>query len=196
MVAVAKRALIGMRVRRHSRASWGALDLLSSRGRELDHRFSGHPSAVFHLDALRLCRSRTSVPSARSPVFCVRPGWPPATSWPVVPRARSAPAHPAAPEACPAFRSISCSVLSGPKRTVPSPSVSLLMRYRKGQRVVRMGSATAIRGRSRSTSRTVRRSSCGSASAWHRGCRCRGGPHQNPPHPERRARHSAGWRTR
>jgi hypothetical protein len=28
--------------------------LLSSRGLELDQRFSGHPSAMFHLDALRL----------------------------------------------------------------------------------------------------------------------------------------------
>jgi hypothetical protein len=50
-------------VRRHSRADWDVVDLLSSRGRELDHQFSGYPSAVFHLDALRLCRSRTSVPS-------------------------------------------------------------------------------------------------------------------------------------
>jgi hypothetical protein len=53
--------------------------LLSSRGREPGHQFSGYPSAVFHLGALRLCRSRTSVPSARSPVSCVRPGWPPGT---------------------------------------------------------------------------------------------------------------------
>jgi len=51
--------------------------LLSSCGLELDHWFSGHLSAMLRLDALRLCRSRTSVASARSPVSCVRPGWPP-----------------------------------------------------------------------------------------------------------------------
>ena len=39
---------------------------------------------------------------------------------------------------CPAFKSITCSVPSSPKVTVPSPSASLLMRYRKDQRVVRM----------------------------------------------------------
>ena len=54
--------------------------LLSSRGLELDHQFSGRPSVVFHFDALRVCRSRTSVPSARSPVSCVRSGWPPGTA--------------------------------------------------------------------------------------------------------------------
>jgi len=40
--------------------------------------------------------------------------------------------------ACPALESITCSMLSSPKRAVPSPSASLLMRCRKGQRVVRM----------------------------------------------------------
>ena len=71
---------IGMSVRRHSRAAGMSWPLLSSRGLELDHQFSGHPSAMLRLDALRLCRSRTSVPSARSPVSCVRPGWPPGTA--------------------------------------------------------------------------------------------------------------------
>lgn len=74
------RAVIGMSVRRHSRAAGMSWTLLSSRGLELDHRFSGHLSAMLRLDALRLCRSRTSVPSARSPVSCVRPGWPPGTA--------------------------------------------------------------------------------------------------------------------
>jgi hypothetical protein len=40
--------------------------------------------------------------------------------------------------ACPALKSITCSVLSSPKQAVPSLSASLLMRCRKGQRVVRM----------------------------------------------------------
>jgi hypothetical protein len=35
---------------------------------------------MLHLDALRLCRSRTSVSSTHSPVSCVRPGWPPGTA--------------------------------------------------------------------------------------------------------------------
>ena len=184
-----------MSVRRHSRAAGMSWTLLASRGLELDHRFSGHLSAMLRLDALRLCRSRTSVPSARSQVFLRPPGL--AAGHRPGPSCRPHVARPRIPRAwaCPAFRSISCSVLSGPKRTVRH------LRCRCWGDVARVSglsgwSVTAIRGRSRSTSGTVRRSSCGSASAWHQGCRCRGGLRQNPRRPGRRARHSAGWRTR
>ena len=55
--------------------------LLSSGGLELDHQFSGHPSAVLHLDALRLCplADFSAVhPARRCPASA--PGWPPRTT--------------------------------------------------------------------------------------------------------------------
>jgi len=109
--------------------------LLSSRGLELDQRFSGHPSAMFHLDALRLGPPRglqCGLPGRRCPA-CARAGRQ-APSWPSC-RARAAPAHPAAPGACPAFNPMSCLVLFSPERTVSSRSVSLLREDREGQRV-------------------------------------------------------------
>jgi hypothetical protein len=109
--------------------------LLSSLGLELDQRFSGHPSAMFHLDALRLGppADRSAVcPVAgvlRAPGLVARHRLGPPC------RARAAPAHPAAPGACPAFNPMSCLVLFSPERTVSSRSVSLLREDREGQRV-------------------------------------------------------------
>ena len=112
--------------------------LLSSRGLELDQRFSGHPSAMFHLDALRLgppadCSAVCPVAGVlRAPGLVARHRLGPSCRA-LVPR-QSIPQR----LACPALKSITCSVLSSPKQAVPSLSASLLMRCRKGQRVVRM----------------------------------------------------------
>jgi hypothetical protein len=170
--------------------------LLSSRGLELDQQFSGHPSACFTSMPCAFAARGLQCRLPRSPVSCVRPGWPPGTA---MARRAARTYRASASRSAWGMPGVQSDVLLGalqPGADGTVTFVSLLRRYREGQRVVRMGSATAIRGRWRSMSGTVRRSSCGSASAWHQGCRCRGGLHQNPRRPERRARHSAGWRTR
>src|SRR6201986_242326 len=106
--------------------------LLSSRGLEHDQRFSGHPPAMFHIDGLRLG------PPADGSAVCPVAGVLRAPGLVARPRC-AAPAHPAAPGACPAFNPMSCLVLFSPERTVSSRSVSRLREDREGQRVVRMG---------------------------------------------------------
>src|ERR1700747_1402353 len=76
--------------------------LLSSRGLELDQRFSGHPSAMFHLDALRLGPPADC--SAVCPVAGVlrAPG-----------AGRPAPSRPVAPRTCRASASRSARGMPG-----------------------------------------------------------------------------------
>ena len=104
--------------------------LLSSRGRELGHQFSGHPSAVLHLDALRLAARGLQ---CRLPVAGVlRPpglaaGHRPGPSC----RARAAPAHPAAP----GMPGVQADLLLGalrPEADGAVTSASLLRGDRKG----------------------------------------------------------------
>jgi len=109
--------------------------LLSSRGLELDQRFSGHPSAMFHLDALRLgppadCSAVCPVAGVlRAPGLVARHRLGRRAAH--VPRQRI----PQRPGACPAFNPMSRLVLFSPERTVSSRSVSLLREDREGQRV-------------------------------------------------------------
>jgi hypothetical protein len=82
---------------------------------------AGSRPPVLHIDVLRLPHSRTSVPSTALVGVLV-----PARASRRAPPRRAAHAYRASASrsarAFPAFKSISCSVLSGLKRTVPSAS--------------------------------------------------------------------------
>ena len=120
----------------------------------------GHPALrisrlrrVAHPDLLQVALGVDTIPSLAdfSVVYPARrcpasvPGWPPGTA-PARRAARTSRASASRSAwACSAVKSISYSVLSSPKRTVPSPSAPLLRLDHKDQRVVRMGPATAIR---------------------------------------------------
>ena len=92
---------------------------------ELHHQFGGYPAAVLHIDALGPGPlADLGGVQARSPVRARAAGWPPGSCRRRAGQhPRSGPGHPAAAWACPAFRSISYSAPSSPKRTVPSAAL-------------------------------------------------------------------------